>query len=443
MNVRVAIFMTTLGIVATLTSPWVHAQTEDALDMRKVERLHLDDAFAGRDGRRDVELYLRALTRHGDPVAALRAVDLVVRDNGEHIDAEDLELQTLGTSGLGMSCVLALDISRTMAGDPFERARTAALEFLERLESRDSVAVVTFSDTTQVVAPFTASRADARLAIQSSEIDRDSLTTGLYDGVAKSVELIRLGSNLPRRAFVILFSDGKDAGSARSLEQVIESAKGTDRNPPVLVFSIGYARFGGLGFDTLRKLSQETGGEFLEAKSTVHLSAFFGEVWRSMNESYLVRYSGDLDGEPHQITVELEGQSDTRTVQFPHRRSPIWLYLAAVIPAVALTAAAGVWVTRRSSSGRLIVVAGPSVGEVFPIRGAKTRIGALEDNEIVLRCDTVSRRHAAVHVHRGRVEIEDLNSANGTQVNGRSIQNSPLEPGDRIRLADVELVYER
>lgn len=443
MNVRADIFISAVVIAVTLATTPVRAQTDDALDMRKVEQLHLDDAFAGRDEGRAVELYLRALTRYGEPVANLRRVDLVVRDNGERVDTEDIEAETLGKSGLGMSCVLAIDNSRTMTGEPFERARSAALEFLGLMESRDSVAVVTFSDTPRVVAPFTASRADAKLQIQGLEVDRESLTTAFYDGVAKSVELIRLGANLPRRALVIVFSDGKDAGSARSLEQVIESAKGTDRNPPVLVFSIGYPRFGDEGLENLRKLSEQTGGGFLEAKSTVHLSTFFTEVWRSMNESYVVRYRGDLDGEPHEITVELEGQSDTHTAQFPHRSSPIWLYLAAVVPLVGATAALGLWVARWSSPGKLIVVAGPVVGEVFRLHGAKTRIGALADNEIVLPFDTVSRRHAAVHVYRGRVEIEDLNSANGTQVNGKPIQSAPLKPGDRIRLADVELVYER
>jgi pSer/pThr/pTyr-binding forkhead associated (FHA) protein len=43
------------------------------------------------------------------------------------------------------------------------------------------------------------------------------------------------------------------------------------------------------------------------------------------------------------------------------------------------------------------------------------------------------------------VEIVDLHSANGTHINGNRVDRTALtlRPGDRIRIADVELVYER
>jgi pSer/pThr/pTyr-binding forkhead associated (FHA) protein len=76
------------------------------------------------------------------------------------------------------------------------------------------------------------------------------------------------------------------------------------------------------------------------------------------------------------------------------------------------------------------------------LKGGRNRIGALEDNDIVLPSTTVSRYHAEI-VARGRqVQISDLRSKNGTRVNGQPIQQSPLAPGDRISIADIELVYD-
>ncbi len=58
----------------------------------------------------------------------------------------------------------------------------------------------------------------------------------------------------------------------------------------------------------------------------------------------------------------------------------------------------------------------------------------------------VSRRHARLAVQGGRVLIEDLNSTNGTRVNGKKLrpnQPHPIEYGDQITLGWVELSFER
>jgi VWFA-related protein len=428
--------------LTTAAAGWSAPALAQSESFAKVERLHLDDVYAGPDGRREVELYVRALTRYREPVENLRPVDFVIRDGDEKIDDDDKRVTTLGEAGRGMTCVLAIDVSRTMAGEPFKRAKAAALEFMELLESRDHVAVVAFSDEVRVVAPFTASRAEARVQLDSLQIDSDSLSTVLYDGVHKAVELIRLGEDLPRRSFVIAFSDGKDAGSHRSLEQVIEFAKATEVRPPALVFSIGYARFGGEGLEVLRRLSEQTGGSYIPATSTIHLSGFFNEIWRQMTRSYVIVYPGDMDGESHRVEVEVEGQTDSRTVPYPYIPGPRWPYVL-VLAAVALVAVAAVLVARGRSAGRLVFVGGPRAGEAVLVKGAKIRIGALPDNEIVIPSRTVSRYHAAIYRKGRQVEIEDLNSSNGTFVNGTSVRTCPLKPGDKIRIADVDLVFER
>jgi pSer/pThr/pTyr-binding forkhead associated (FHA) protein len=98
---------------------------------------------------------------------------------------------------------------------------------------------------------------------------------------------------------------------------------------------------------------------------------------------------------------------------------------------------------RRRTAGQLSVVAGAAAGTRYPLRPGRTRIGALDDNDIVLSSTTVSRYHAEIVARAGRIEISDLRSRNGTRVNGQVIQQSPIRAGDRIAIADIELVYER
>jgi hypothetical protein len=59
-------------------------------------------------------------------------------------------------------------------------------------------------------------------------------------------------------------------------------------------------------------------------------------------------------------------------------------------------------------------------------------IGRGSDLDMVLVEDMVSRRHAKISTHNGVITIEDLNSTNGTFVNGERIRRTTLEEGDRI-----------
>lgn len=51
----------------------------------------------------------------------------------------------------------------------------------------------------------------------------------------------------------------------------------------------------------------------------------------------------------------------------------------------------------------------------------------------------VSRRHARLSWERGHFVIEDLESANGTLVNGKQVQRAALAPGDRVEVAKFQI----
>ena len=53
------------------------------------------------------------------------------------------------------------------------------------------------------------------------------------------------------------------------------------------------------------------------------------------------------------------------------------------------------------------------------------------------------RLPAEIDTSGREIVISDLGSQNGTRVNGHAVKQSPLQPGDRIDIADVELVFER
>ena len=72
----------------------------------------------------------------------------------------------------------------------------------------------------------------------------------------------------------------------------------------------------------------------------------------------------------------------------------------------------------------------------------KLRIGRESDNEIVLQDPRISRHHAVITRRGDGFEIEDLESANGVQVNGvRIAKPHMLVEGDKLKLGDSELVF--
>ena len=79
----------------------------------------------------------------------------------------------------------------------------------------------------------------------------------------------------------------------------------------------------------------------------------------------------------------------------------------------------------------------------FVLRGEELRIGRGVDNDVILSDFSVSRNHAAVRLEKGAWRLHDLMSTNGVQVNGSTISESPLRPGDRISIGVFELRVEQ
>jgi pSer/pThr/pTyr-binding forkhead associated (FHA) protein len=79
--------------------------------------------------------------------------------------------------------------------------------------------------------------------------------------------------------------------------------------------------------------------------------------------------------------------------------------------------------------GKLVATAGPLNGQAWDLKSGETRIGRESgQNDIVIRFDaqgnvdnSISRRHASVHVVGDRIFVEDAGSAAGTFVNGSAV----------------------
>ena len=91
---------------------------------------------------------------------------------------------------------------------------------------------------------------------------------------------------------------------------------------------------------------------------------------------------------------------------------------------------------------KLHILSGILEGKVIDVVEDRVTLGRALDNMIRLEDGTVSHHHAMVLTEGGEFKLRDLNSTNGTRVNGIRIVESKLHNGDQVRLGSVELRFE-
>jgi pSer/pThr/pTyr-binding forkhead associated (FHA) protein len=92
---------------------------------------------------------------------------------------------------------------------------------------------------------------------------------------------------------------------------------------------------------------------------------------------------------------------------------------------------------------QLVVQNGSRGTKVLKLQCEETVIGRRQDCDLRIPSTDVSRRHCLLSMHDGCLNIEDLDSVNGTFVNGHRISGRQVVmPGDRLQIGPVTFVAE-
>ena len=75
--------------------------------------------------------------------------------------------------------------------------------------------------------------------------------------------------------------------------------------------------------------------------------------------------------------------------------------------------------------------------------GSVKTIGRTARADFVVEAALVSRLHCRLTAGRDGLTVEDLGSTNGTLVNGRRVDRSPLEPGDTLQVGRLSFEVKR
>ena len=82
-------------------------------------------------------------------------------------------------------------------------------------------------------------------------------------------------------------------------------------------------------------------------------------------------------------------------------------------------------------------------GQRHELEKRRAVIGRSKDADIQVSDPNVSRRHAEVRQEGAAYWVVDLDSTNGTEINGRRLKRAKLRPGDTITVGSTELVFRR
>src|SRR5262245_28660277 len=81
--------------------------------------------------------------------------------------------------------------------------------------------------------------------------------------------------------------------------------------------------------------------------------------------------------------------------------------------------------------------------KTIPLKGSSWVVGRSHGNAVRIPSPDVSRQHCRLRLDNGLIAIEDLDSVNGTFLNGRAIKGSQVaQPGDQIEVGPVTFLVE-
>ncbi len=220
-----------------------------------------------------VTIPVSVYSRAGIYIPGLEQHNFKVFENGK-----EQEITYFGTSDKPFTVILLLDTSSS-ALYKIEEIRTAAMAFVNELKPEDSVMVISFDSSVNILTDVTNDRQKINKAINRANFGG---STSLYDAVAVS-----LGKRLDKiegRKAIVLFTDGVDTTSFRaSYESTMRDAAEAD----ALIFPIYYNTFlatRGIG-----------GGGVMSSPPTIGIPGMGGQVPRGLRSEDYTRGRQYLD----------------------------------------------------------------------------------------------------------------------------------------------------
>lgn len=371
---------------------------------------------------------------------------------------------------------LLLDNSGSIQPEDLGRVQTLTRNLLASLPAGCEIAVYKFNDDSKLLLERTSQMQQIERAIGS--LQREGRFTALYDALFDASQYLE---NQPtRKRAILLLTDGKNEGGQTSLAEGLEIAI-RQRIP---VFTVGMGR--AINQRVLRRIAEQTGGVYTDISAATGqglakaIQQAFASAPRALPEPVQASKSPQSPtdaGSPSDrrtfwligllaLTGILGGLLIWWTAQRPKPPAPISSSDPKASDPTASDPTATAWAPRQEPAedlgtvkaplsaqvprtvrieiggGSLIVREGNGTGLIFPVLPVKaTLLGRNPSAEFPVEDPTVSFEHCQIVPESGSFVIRDLNSTNGTFVNGASVKEHRLQNGDLIQIGNTKLEF--
>ena len=237
------------------------------------------------------------VTRSGRPVTGLTPADFELLDNGV-----PQVLQSVDLEEAPVHVMLALDISASLSGSRLPTLIRASQTMVDQLLPSDRVTLVTFQRRLQLLAHDSSDRVAVRDALGMM---RSGGATSLRDATYAG---LMLSTTSHQRLLLLVFTDGRDAGSWLNPGAVLEAAHVSNAVTYGVVL-----RDEDASLEFLERVTEVTGGRIIRADRN-NLDSAFQTVLAEFRARYLLTYSpSDLAPGWHGIEVRVRrGGGDAR-----------------------------------------------------------------------------------------------------------------------------------
>ena len=300
---RFAVLIPFLACLAVAVNPTT-ALAQQSTDEDEVVRVNTDLLL----------FPVRIRDKKGQAITGLTEQDLSLKDQDQVTTGVYF---SPGADRVAM--VFALDQSGSLR-QIIEQQREAALALFSRFGERSSVAILRFSETATLVAPFTRDLENARAAFKFRAAP--NAKTAIFDAAATSLKAFDdLTPSRTERRIVVLISDGLDTRSRTSADTVIEAALDQHVSFYVIHLPLFEPRDGRLevrrpskGF---KELADKTGGKYflagdpkspLAPKAT-DLTPIFQAIEEDLKSQYLLGFyiaESSRDNRKHVFSVSMK-----------------------------------------------------------------------------------------------------------------------------------------
>ena len=168
--------------------------------------------------------------------------------------------------------VLAIDTSRSMEkDDKIKKAEAAAKQFVDKLSSNDSLAVIFFNDDASRPQTFRMDPAGKKAATEEINDLIPDGATALYEAIERGFKHLEVIDRKFNRSLVVL-SDGKDTQGLKEKDKPIErpfehvlKMIESDGESNIYIFTIGYGNGADLDPESLKKIAEKTRAKYFPA----------------------------------------------------------------------------------------------------------------------------------------------------------------------------------